>query len=225
LKLQGLALSLCLVGSTLAFAQNSNPPDAPKPQHTEHQKFFSFSPSLSVANDTLPMSAGEKFELFARNTVNPFQFVATAAAAGIAQADDRFHTWGQGADGYGKRYGASYADLASSNFFSTFFFPAILHQDPRYFRKESGTFGSRLKYAITRVAVTRTDSGHSAPNASLWMGSLAAGGIINLYAPTADQGVGLTFEGAGVDIASAAGFNVAREFWPDVSHHLFHHKK
>lgn len=223
-KKLGLALFLCLVGTAVVFAQSA-PPDAPQPQKANHQKFFSFSPPLSLANDTRPMSAGDKFTLFALNTVNPFQFVSTAAWAGIDQAQDRFPSWHQGAEGYGKRYGAGYADMATSGFFGTFFFPAILRQDPRYFRKESGGFGPRLGYAITRVLVTRTDSGHNAPNYSLWMGTLASGGLSNVYYPTADQGAGLTFQRAGINIATSAGFNIAREFWPDVSHHLFHRRK
>lgn len=224
MKKLGLALFLCLAGTTLVCAQSTNPPDAPQPQKS-NRKFFSFSPTLGTANDARRMTAGDKFELFALNTVNPFQFVATAAWAGIAQADDRYPSWGQGAEGYGKRYGAAYADTANSYFFGTFLFPAVLHQDPRYFRKETGSFGSRLVYAGTRIFVTRTDSGNRAPNVSLWMGSMAAGGMSNLYYPRADQGAALTVERGGINLATTAGFNIAREFWPDVSHHLFHHSK
>ena len=227
MKLLGLALSLCLVGTAAVHAQTTPPPDAPQAQKKSvRDKFFSLSPPLSLADNTLPMSTGQKFELFAVNTVNPFQFVSTAAWAGISQAQNSFPSWGQGAEGYGKRYAASYADTASSGFFGTFLFPSLLRQDPRYFRKLNGSFGQRLGYAITRVVVTRTDKGGRAPNASLWMGALASGGVSNLYYPAADQGVGLTFERAGIGIASTAGFNVAREFWPDVSRHVFHrHKK
>lgn len=226
MKLLGFSLFLCLVGTSFLCAQNTTPPDAPQPQKGSHQKFFSFSPPLSLANDTRPMTAGDKFELFALNTVNPFEFFSNAAWAGIEQAENTFPSWGQGAEGYGKRYGAGYADTASANFFGTFLFPVVLRQDPRYFRKETGGFGSRLGYAITRILVTRTDSGHSAPNASLWLGSAAAGGIANIYYPRDQQGAGLTFQRAGISIADTAGFNIAREFWPDVSRYLFHrHRK
>lgn len=227
-KLLGLALSLCLVGTIAVHAQTSTPPDAPSTQKQKksvREKFFSLSPPLSLAEDTLPMTTGQKFELFALNTVNPFQFVFTAAVAGYSQAVNSYPSWGQGAEGYGKRFAASYADTASSGFFGTFLFPSMFRQDPRYFRKLNGGFGKRLGYAISRVVVTRTDSGGRAPNVSLWMGSVASGGISNLYYPAADQGVGLTFQRAGIGIASTAGFNVAREFWPDVSRHVFHHEK
>ncbi len=226
MKVPGLVLSVCLAAASLLSAQSTPPPDAPQPQTTEHKrKFMSFSPPLSLAEDTRPLNPGDKFKLFAYNTVNPFQIVANAAWAGISQANDSYPSWGQGAEGYGKRYGAAYADTASSSFFGTFFFPTVLQQDPRYFRKMNGGFGNRLGYAITRILVTRTDSGHRAPNASLWMGAMASGGLANLYYPTDQQGIGLTFQRAGINIATSAGFNIAREFWPDVAHHLHHQKK
>ncbi|HVZ18693.1 MAG TPA: hypothetical protein VG897_16350 [Terriglobales bacterium] len=222
----GLVLSLCLALSSIVCAQTTPPPDGPQPQPTpQKRKFMSFSPPLSVANDAKPLKPGEKFTLFVFNTVNPFQFVATAASAGISQANDSYPSWGQGAEGYGKRYGAAYADTAASSFFGTFFYPTILQQDPRYFRKETGGFGTRLSYAITRIFVTRTDHGRSAPNASLWMGAMTSGGLANIYYPTDQQGIGLTFQRAGINIGTTAGFNVAREFWPDVSRRLFHRKK
>lgn len=171
------------------------------------------------------MTVGDKFTLFALNTVNPFQLLSTATAAGIDQAVDNYHSWGQGAEGYGKRYGAAYADTATANFFGTFLFPVILRQDPRYFRKETGGVVNRFRYAISRVFVTRTDRGTNAPNASLWLGTLASAGMSNIYYPVADQGAGLTFERAGLNIGASAGFNVAREFWPDISRHLRRRKK
>jgi hypothetical protein len=169
------------------------------------------------------MTAGDKFELFAINTMNPYQMLASAATAGIDQADDTYPSWGQGGEGFGKRFGAAYADAATSNFFGTFLFPSILHQDPRYFRKETGGFGSRLGYALTRVLVTRMDSGRNAPNVSLWLGATASGTLSNVYYPRDQQTGAHTAERIGINFATTAGFNVAREFWPNVSRKLFHH--
>jgi len=222
-KKLGLFLSLCLVGTSLVCAQSTNPPDAPQPQHKSI--LSTFSPPLSLAKDARPLTPGDKFKLFAINTVNPFQFVATAAWAGIEQANNTYPSWGQGAEGYGKRYGAVYASTASSNFFSYFMFPTILRQDPRYFRKESGGFGSRLGYSLSRVLVTRTDSGRSSPNVSLWVGAGSSAALGNLYYPSDQQDAGNVLERMGINLATVAGFNVAREFWPDVTHHLFHHHK
>lgn len=222
MKLTGLMLPVCLAFALAACAQTSTPPDAPQAQQQHKGILSKFSPPLSLANDARPMSAGDKFKLFALNTVNPFQFVATAAWAGIEQAQDTYPSWGQGGEGYGKRYGALYADTASSNFFGTFMFPSMLRQDPRYFRKEHGGFGSRLGYAISRIVVTRTDHGGSAPNASLLLGSGSSAALGNLYYPNDQQDATHVMARWGINLATTAGFNVAREFWPDVSRKLFH---
>jgi hypothetical protein len=224
-KSLGLALSLCLAVVTSASAQTTPPPDAPKPQPPERHKniFESFAPPLSLANDARPMTPGDKFKLFAVNTVNPFTFLSTAGWAGIEQAQDTYPSWGQGAEGFGKRFGAVYASTATSNFFSNFMFPSILRQDPRYFRKLHGSFGSRLGYALSRVVVTRTDHGRSSPNVSLWLGAGSSAALGNLYYPDDQQDAGHVMGRFGINIATTAGFNVAREFWPDISRKLFHH--
>jgi hypothetical protein len=219
-KKLGLLLFVCVAVGGVASAQN-NLPDGPKP--SGHQRFSLF-PALSSADNVRPMTSGEKFELFAVNTVNPFQLLASAATAGIDMADDRYPSWGQGGEGFGKRFAAAYGDAATSNFFGTFLFPSVLHQDPRYFRKESGGFGSRLGYAVTRILITRTDSGGSAPNASLWLGATASGALSNVYYPRDQQTGAHTAERIGINLGTTAGLNVAREFWPSVSRKLFHHR-
>ncbi len=235
MKPLGLVLSLCLAAASSVSAQTAPPPDtktpdAPQPQQqpqkTSRTKnvFAKFSPPLSLANDEKPMTPGGKFKLFAVNTVNPFNFLATAAWAGIEQAQNTYPSWGQGAEGYGKRYGALFASSASSNFFSNFMYPVMFRQDPRYFRKLHGGFGSRLGYALSRVAVTRTDHGGSAPNLSLWLGAGSSAALGNLYYPTDQQDAANVMGRMGINIATTAGFNIAREFWPDISRKLFHSK-
>lgn len=232
MKPLGLVLSLCLAAASSVCAQTTPPPDAktpdaPQPQQTNQHKsiFAKLAPPLSLANDTRPLTPGGKFKLFAVNTVNPFQFVATAAWAGIEQAADTYPSWGQGAEGYGKRFGALYASSASSNFFSNFMYPTILRQDPRYFRKLHGGFGSRLGYSLSRIFVTRTDRGGSAPNASLWLGAGSSAALGNLYYPDDQQNAAHVMGRFGINIATTAGFNVAREFWPDIARKLFHSKE
>lgn len=225
MKSSGLILSICLAVASSVSAQ-ATPPDAPNPQATQHGSIFSkLSPPLSIAEDAKPLTPGGKFKLFAVNTVNPFTFISTGVWAGIEQAQDTYPSWGQGAEGFGKRFGAVYASTATSNFFSNFMFPSILRQDPRYFRKLKGGFGSRLGYALSRVVVTRTDHGNSSPNVSLWLGAGSSAALGNLYYPSDQQDASHVFGRFGINIATTAGFNVAREFWPDVSRKLFHHQK
>jgi hypothetical protein len=216
LKVLSAALLLCV--STLLQSQTV-PPDKPEPQNKQ-EGFMQILPA-SYSRDAPPLRPQEKFRLFAVNTINPFQIVASAAQAGFSQAVDTVEGYGQGGEGYGKRFGAFYADKASSEFFGTFLFPSLLRQDPRYFRQETGSGKSRAGYAISRIFVTRNDSGHRAPNISLWMGSLASGGLSNAYYPDQDRGAGLVFSRAGVSLGTTAGFNLFKEFWPDIKRKFF----
>ena len=107
----------------------------------QSQKVLGVIPQYSVTSrrDAPALTSGEKFHLMARGTINPFEFVATGLQAGLSQATDEFPGYGQGAAGYGKRYGAALADQTSSQFFSNFFYPVLFKEDPRYFRLGEGT--------------------------------------------------------------------------------------
>jgi hypothetical protein len=212
------AALLLLCVSTSGFSQASEPG---KPQSQTDPGFMQILPA-SYSKDAPPIPPRQKFRLFLVNTANPFQILFAASQAGFSQAVDTVDGYGQGAEGYGKRFGAFYADKASSEFFGTFLFPSLLKQDPRYFRQETGSRGSRTKYALSRILITRNDSGHNAPNLSLWMGSLASGALSTAYYPDDDRGVGLVFSRAGVALGSTAGFNLFKEFWPDIKRKVFH---
>lgn len=133
--------------------------------------------------------------------------------AGIQQAQNNFRGYGQGAQGYGKRYGAAYADLVSGTFIGGAILPAVLKQDPRYFYKGTGSDGSRVMYALASSVICKGDNGHWQANYSNIAGSLAAGGISNLYYPASDRnGVGLTFETALIGIGVTSAVNLLQEF-------------
>ncbi len=133
--------------------------------------------------------------------------------AGIQQAQDDFSGYGQGAQGYGKRYGASYANFVSGTFIGSAILPSVLKQDPRYFYKGSGSKRSRILYAVADSVVCKGDNGHWQPNYSSILGNLAAGAISNLYYPAKDRdGVGLTFESGAIGIGATAAANVIQEF-------------
>jgi len=215
-------LFVLLVGSVV-FAQTA-PPDNPQPEK-ERSRLHGFmrTPPLSYAKDAPPMTPGDKFLLFATNTANPYSILSAAASAGISQAEDNFAAYGQGAEGYGKRFGAAYADGASTEFFGTFLFPSLLRTDPRFFRMQTGGFGHRAGYAITRIFITRTDSHRSVPNVPLWMAAVASGGLANTYYPESERTVEQTFSRAGISIGSQAGFNLLKEFWPDIKKKFSRH--
>ena len=159
-----------------------------------------------------PMMAKQKFELALRSAVDPVTFLAVGGVAGAEQLNNKFPGYGGGWQGYAKRYGAAYADDTTSNILGKAVFPAMFHQDPRYFYRGSGSAGSRLYYALSAAVMTRSDSGRWEPNYSFVLGSFVAGGISNLYYPAGDRGAALTIENGFIDIAAHAGGNVVREF-------------
>lgn len=181
----------------------------------EKQRVLGFIPNFYVVYEPhpAPLSSKQKFELAWRSTFDPVTFVLVGASAGIQQATDQFGGYGQGAAGYGKRYGATYGDLITGTFIGGAILPSLLKQDPRYFYKGTGTTRFRLLYALANSVICKGDNGRWQPNYSNILGSLAAGGISNLYYPPDDRnGVGLTFENALIGIGTTAAANVLQEF-------------
>lgn len=181
----------------------------------EKQRVFGVIPNFYVVYEPhpAPLSSKQKFELAWRSTFDPVTFVLVGGSAGIQQATDQFGGYGQGAAGYGKRYGATYGDLITGTFIGGAILPSLLKQDPRYFYKGTGTTRSRFLYALANSVICKGDNGRWQPNYSNILGSLAAGGISNLYYPPDDRnGVGLTFENALIGIGTTAAANVLQEF-------------
>jgi hypothetical protein len=181
----------------------------------EKQRVLGVIPNFYVTYDPHPVSltAKQKFELAWKTSVDPVTFAIVGGIAGVQQAENTFSGYGQGAQGYGKRYGASYADLVSGTFIGSAILPSLLKQDPRYFYKGAGSKRSRILYAIANSVICKGDNGHWQPNYSNILGNLAAGGISNLYYPAQNRnGAGLTFENAAIGIGATAAANLVEEF-------------
>jgi hypothetical protein len=181
----------------------------------EKQRVLGIVPNfyVSYVPNAAPLTSKQKFELAWKSTMDPVTFILTGAIAGAQQANDVFSGYGQGAQGYGKRYGADYADTVTSTFIGSAILPSLLKQDPRYFYKGSGTTRSRFLYAIANSVICKGDNGRWQANYSNILGSLAAGGISNLYYPPLDRnGTGLTFETAAIEIGASAAANLLQEF-------------
>jgi hypothetical protein len=180
----------------------------------EKQRVLGFVPNyyVSYVPDAASLNTKQKFELAWKTTVNPITFALTGAAAGFEQMQDQYGGYGQGAQGYGKRYGATYADVVTGNFIGAALLPSLFKQDPRYFYKGTGSKRSRILYALANSFITKGDNGKWQPNYSGLMGSFAAGGISNLYYPASDRGAGLTFENAAITIAAGSAANILQEF-------------
>jgi Carboxypeptidase regulatory-like domain len=181
----------------------------------EKQRVMGVIPNFYVTYvpHAVPLTSKQKFELAWKSTIDPVSFGVTAAVAGVQQATNTFSGYGQGAQGYGKRYGAAYADFVTGTYIGGAIFPSLLKQDPRYFYKGTGSVRSRALYAMANAVICKGDNGHWQPNYSGIMGSLASGGISNLYYPPSDRsGVALTFENTLIGIGETAAVNLLQEF-------------
>jgi hypothetical protein len=181
----------------------------------EQQRVLGVLPNFYVSYipHAAPLDSKQKFQLALKTVVDPFTFVFVAGAAGVQQAQNHFRGYGQGAEGYAKRFGAGYADTVTSTFIGGAILPSLLKQDPRYFYKGTGSTRSRFLYAIANAVICKGDNGRWQPNYSNILGNLAAGGISNLYYPAQDRdGADFTIENAALGIGATAVANLFQEF-------------
>ena len=237
-------LLLLLLGSVCAFAQKSDqPPTNPagtpaaqstpanqsdkqqgNPSGTSNDRLFYALPNFLTLENTgrvPPLTAKQKFAVVARGSFDLVEYPWYGFLAGISQAENSEPGFGQGAQGYGKRYGSYFADGTIENFMTGAILPTILHQDPRYFELGKGSFTHRVKYAISRIVVTRGDSGRPQFNASEVFGSAISSAISTYsYHPRSDR----TLSNTASVWASQIGYDTLtigiKEFWPDIRRKL-----
>jgi hypothetical protein len=159
----------------------------------------------------------DKFFLFVRDSFDPIIFLSSGFNAGISQAENDDAAFGQGAAGYGKRFGASFTDQVTSMFFKDFAYPEIFREDPRYYRLVHGSSGKRFSHALEHAVVAHTDNGNRMFNFSEWLGTASAVSLSNVYHPGNKRGFGPSAEGVGFSVLSDMGYDVLREFWPEIS--------
>ena len=170
-----------------------------------------------------PLTAPQKFKLVARSTFDPVDFPLYGLRAGLIQAQDRPSSYGQGLSGYGKRYALTFADCTVENFMAGAVLPSLLHQDPRYYRMAHGLKRLRFRYAMSRIFITRTDSGAEQFNYSEIVGSAVAASISAYsYHPQEDHSFGGVASTWGSQLAFHSFTLVMREFWPDIRRTVFH---
>ncbi len=228
-----LMLALAPVGAAQQDPKQKDLPDAPAPKQgnapQKHQNAVNTTIEVlgrrsvffpNIATSVGPLSSKQKFELFADETVAPSRFLSSAAGAGISQARNSLAGYGQGAGGYGKRFGSSMATAASNNFFGTFLISSVLHRDPRYFVTLHGGAGHRIGYALSRIVVARTDEGKDAVNWAGMLGPLLAESLANSYLPVKEQTAGRTFQRYGIRIGLNTASNALREYWPTIFRNL-----
>jgi hypothetical protein len=209
-------------------ADPNDPPNATQSDAgSKDRLFFALPNFLTLENSAHvpPMTAEQKFKVAVRSSFDYVQYPWYAALAGISQAQNSEPGYGQGAEGYGKRFGAAFADGTIENFMVNAVVPTALHTDPRYYQLGTGGFMHRTGYALSRLFVTRTDSGHNTFNTGEIGGSLAAAAISTYsYHPEADKNFPNTASVWGTQVGYDAVRIVLNEFWPDIRRKFAKHK-
>lgn len=169
--------------------------------------------------NAVPLSSGQKFQLFFRSATDPWPFGLAAVVAGIGQADGSPTAWGQGTEGYAKRFGGAYSDYFIGNFFGNAVLPSLWHEDPRYYQKGTGSAASRALWAAESTGWCKRDNGKWGPNYANVIGNLIGSAIARVYYPPSQRTVTDTItDGLTVSAEGIVGAEVI-EFWPDVVRH------
>jgi hypothetical protein len=192
-------------------------------------RIFGVIPNYLTVEDpqqkVVPLTVKQKFELFAKETIDPFTFASSAAGAALSQIDNDNPKYGHGAGPYAQRFGAAMGDVTTQNFFQDAVLASLLHEDPRYFRRgpEFGVW-SRVGYALSRVVVTRTDKGTRSFNYSGILGMSLGIALSNAYYPESSVNGEEVASRFGTSLLSSALGNLLPEFWPDFHEKFFHRK-
>lgn len=208
LRLAAAAVSIDVRPSVVAVAEQ-------QVKEQEQQRVLGVIPNFYVSfiPDAAPMNTRQKFHLSWKARTDPMQFAFVAIIAGVQQRRDDYPGFGDGMPGYAKRYAAAYATGWTGTMMTRVLLPSLLHQDPRYFYKGSGSTPSRIVYAMSRSVLRKGDNGRWQPNYSGVLGPLAAAAISNYYYPEEDRrGARLMLTNAVLGIAGTAVGHVAQEF-------------
>jgi hypothetical protein len=217
------AASLCIALPLLLHSQAT--PDATPSPAISNDRILGIIPNFQTVSDPktpyVSLSVGDKWWLFVKESVDPFAFFSAAAGAGISQWHNEDPKYGIGFEPYLQRFGAAQADLTSQNFFQDAVLASLFHEDPRYFREGPGDkIFHRIVYAVSRVAITRRDSGKDGFNFSGTVGMELGIVLSNAYYPPKSVSGGEMAYRTFSSLAASALGNLLPEFWPDVRERL-----
>jgi hypothetical protein len=201
-------------------------PEAPRgtsPPEPEDKRLFGIIPNYRTSPslaDYKPLSPKEKFKIASQDSFDRGTVILAALFAGEGQLSNSNPSFGQGAAGFGRYFGTSYGDFFIGNYMTEFIFPTMLHQDPRFFRKGTGSGMSRVGYAVSRLFVTQVDAGGRAFNFSEVGGNSAAVAISMAYYPD-NRDVSSAISKLGIQLGVDGASNILKEFWPDLQRKFF----
>jgi hypothetical protein len=217
-------------GSQTPPAPSQAPPLTPEEQRKkaqeqleqeEKQRVWAVVATFNTTanQEAVPLSTGQKFQLFFKSAMDPWPFLLAAVLAGTNQAQNSFPEYGQGLQGYGKRFGASYGDYFIGNLLGNAVLASALREDPRYYQKGKGSYTRRALWAASGTVWCKRDNGTWGPNYANVVGNLMGTAISNIYYPASDRTVGGTISrGFSVTAQGIIGSEVI-EFWPDIVRH------
>jgi hypothetical protein len=175
--------------------------------------------STNSGEEFKPLPAKAKWLIGFKDSFYYTVYLVSGLFAGLGQLDGNHPQFGQGVEGYAKRYVTSYTDQAVGNIMTESLFPVMLHEDPRYFRKQTGSVRSRLGSAVAQIFVTRTDSGGRQFNFAEIVGNGVGAAISDLYYKDS-RNFSSTGEQWFTAVATDTFSNVLKEFWPDIKRHM-----
>ena len=180
--------------------------------------------AVSANTQLPPLSLKDKFWLATKDSFDYSSFISAGIIAGASQANKSYPEFGQGGKGFGRYYWHAVADQALGNYLTEAIVPAATREDPRYYTFGHGRFLKRTGYAVSRLLITRTDSGGRTFNFSEIVGNGAGAGISDLYYPSRERTWTKTGQKWLTQIALDGFFNIVKEFWPDINQAIFHGK-
>lgn len=180
--------------------------------------------SVSVNEKLPPESTKEKFKESTQDAFDYSDFIFVGLLAGVSEAQDSYPEFHKGAAGYGRYYWHNLADQVDEDYQVEFIFPAVFHQDSRYYTLGHGGFFRRTGYAFSRTLITRTDAGNNTFNASEVIGAGAAAGIADLYYPSPERSWTKTGQRWELNVGLDGATFIFKEFWPDLNNRFFHQK-
>jgi hypothetical protein len=240
MKRPALMIAICCLVHPACFAQaneSNQRPDAPSTSAQRQTTPLAVKPlqggvelvqllerkSLvfpDLATNKQPFVTFDKFKLAVNSSVSLSTIGSSAMSAAYGQAIDSPEGYGQGAEGYGKRFGSSMARGASENLFGTFLIASVLREDPRFYVLRNLSFNQSVKYSAVRIAITRSDSGKRVVNFAGLLGPLAGEALANTYFPEGNRGISDTFIRYASDLGWRFAGNLLRQYWPNINRKL-----
>jgi hypothetical protein len=210
-----LLAAIALLTASWAVAQDAS---AGTGEQREDKRVFGIVPNYHtspVLESWKPLTTQEKFREAAQDAFDQGTFILAGIFGAQSQLIDANRAFGQSVAGLSRYTAAAYGDLAIADYMTEAVFPTILHQDPRYFRRGTGSAGARLRYAMGQIFITHNDSGRVQFNCSEIVGNSVAVAISNAYYVD-NRTAGNAVSKFGMQIAVDMTGNVLKEFWPDL---------